>query len=79
MTGRYWLIFEGDSAKRPVLCDLAKKFDITFNIRQSSVTDAIGLIAVQLEGERGVVKDAIRWLEEQGVRVDPVELQTIEG
>ena len=78
-TGRYWLIFEGEAAHKPLLCQVAKQFDITFNIRQSNVTDAIGLIACEFQGERAIVREAIVWLESQGVRVDPVELQTIEG
>ena len=78
-TGRYWLIFEGEAAKKPLLCQMAKQFDVTFNLRQSSVNDTVGLIAVELSGDRPVVREAIRWMESQGVRVDPVELQTIEG
>ena len=30
-------------------------------------------------GEREVIKQAIAWLEELGVKVEPVEINTIEG
>ncbi len=77
--GRYWLVFNRESANRPVICEMARAFDITFNIRQSNVTADMGIIAIELEGARDTVKAAIAWLEGQGVQVDPVELQTIEG
>lgn len=77
--GRYWLNFDARSVRRPLIWEMSKKFDVVFNIRQSSVTRDMGIIAVELEGERRVVKDAITWLESEGVEVEPVELQTIEG
>ena len=64
---------------RPVICELVKQFDVTFNIRQASVNDEIGLVSIELQGDRDVVKKAIAWLEEQGIKVEPVEIQTIEG
>lgn len=77
--GRYWLIFNKENATRPLIYEMSKKFELVFNIRQSSVTPDMGLIALELEGERPVVKEAIAWFESQGVQVDPAELQTIEG
>ncbi|MEZ5406359.1 MAG: NIL domain-containing protein [Verrucomicrobiia bacterium] len=77
--GRYWLIFNKETASRPLIYEMSKKFDVIFNIRQSSVTGDMGLIALELEGERQIIKDVIAWFESQGVQVDPAELQTIEG
>ncbi len=78
-TGRYWLTFDKESGKRPIICEMSRKFDIVFNIRQSSVSEETGVIALQLEGARKTVDDAIVWLESEGVQVKPVEIQTIEG
>jgi ABC-type methionine transport system ATPase subunit len=64
---------------RPVLWELAKTFPVVTNIRQASVTDEIGLVSVELDGEREEIKKAIAWLEEQGIKVEPVEINTIEG
>jgi hypothetical protein len=58
---------------------MAKKFDIVFNIRNASVTPTVGIIALELIGERQVLKDAVAWFESQGVQVEPVEINTIEG
>lgn len=78
-TQRLWLMYPSRHVTRPVICELAKKFDVTFNVRQASVNDEIGLVSLELQGEREVLKQAIAWLEEQGIKVEPVEIQTIEG
>jgi ABC-type methionine transport system ATPase subunit len=78
-TQRLWLMYPSRHVTRPVICELAKKFDVVFNIRQASVNDEIGLVSMELQGDRDVVKAAILWLEEQGIKVEPVEIQTIEG
>ena len=64
---------------RPLLWELGKKFEVVTNVRQASVTDEIGLVSLSLEGEREEIKKAIAWLEKLGVKVEPVEINTIEG
>ncbi len=64
---------------RPILWELGKKFEIVTNVRQASVTDEIGLVSLSLEGDRAEIKKSIAWLEELGVKVEPVEINTIEG
>lgn len=76
---RLWLTYPTRLITKPVICELARKFSVTFNIRQASVNDEIGLVSLELAGERDVLKQAIAWMEEQGIRVEPVEINTIEG
>ena len=76
---RVWLTFDAAASQKPLLCLMARKFEVVFNIRNASVTKDIGVIAIELEGEREVIKTAIRWLESEGVQVEPVEINTIEG
>jgi ABC-type methionine transport system ATPase subunit len=78
-TQRLWLTYPARLITRPVIWELGKKFDISFNVRQASVTEEVGLVSLELQGERDEVKRAIAWLEELGVRVEPVEINTIEG
>jgi ABC-type methionine transport system ATPase subunit len=78
-TQRFWLTFSGESAKRPLICEMSRQFDVIFNIRNSSVTPSIGIIALELEGERTVIQQAVAWFETSGVQVEPVEINTIEG
>jgi hypothetical protein len=49
------------------------------NIRQCSVTDEIGIVCLELDGERDEVKAAIKWMEKNGVNVEPVEIGVIAG
>ena len=76
---RLWLMFPTKLITRPVLWELGRKFEIVTNVRQASVTDEIGLVSLSLEGEREEIKKSISWLEELGVKVEPVEINTIEG
>ncbi len=64
---------------RPIIWELGKSFAVVTNIRQASVTEEIGIVSLSLEGEREENKKAIAWLEKQGVKVEPVEINTIEG
>ena len=76
---RLWLMVPTKLITRPILWELGKKFEVVTNVRQASVTDEIGIVSLSLEGEREQIKKAIAWLEELGVKVEPVEINTIEG
>jgi hypothetical protein len=76
---RLWLMFPTKLITRPVLWELGRKYEVVTNVRQASVTDEIGLVSLSLEGEREEIKKSIAWLEELGVKVEPVEINTIEG
>ncbi len=64
---------------RPVVYELGKKFEVVTNLRQASVNDEVGIVSLELEGEREEIKRAIAWLEGEGIKVEPVEINTIEG
>ena len=76
---RLWLMFPTRLITQPVIWELGHKFKVVTNIRQTSVNDEIGLVSLSLSGERDEIKRAIAWLEELGVKVEPVEINTIEG
>jgi L-aspartate semialdehyde sulfurtransferase ferredoxin len=76
---RLWLMYPPKLITTPVIWQLGKKFDLTTNVRQASVTDEIGVVCLELEGKRAVIKDAIKWLERIGVSVEPVEINVIES
>jgi ABC-type methionine transport system ATPase subunit len=76
---RLWLMFPARLITRPIIWELAKKFEVVTNIRQASITDEVGLLSLSFQGERSEIKAAIAWLEEMGVKVEPVEINTIEG
>lgn len=78
-TQRFWLTFDGDSSRKPLICEMSRTFNVVFNIRNASVTASIGIIALELAGERDEIKKVVLWFEARGVQVEPVEINTIEG
>ena len=72
-------MFQPRLVTQPVVFELGKKFDVVTNIRQASVNEEIGLVSIELDGDRAEIERAITWLEEIGVKVEPVEINTIEG
>jgi len=76
---RLWLMYPSRLITRPVLYELGHKFEVLTNLRQASVNDEVGLVSIEVEGEREVIHDAIAWLEELGLKVEPIEINTIEG
>jgi L-aspartate semialdehyde sulfurtransferase ferredoxin len=76
---RLWLMYPARLIARPVIYELGKKFEIITSIRQASVTPEVGIVSLELEGDRTEIKKAVAWLEELGVKVEPVEINTIEG
>ncbi len=76
---RLWLMYPSRLITRPVIYELGKKFELVTNLRQASVTAEVGIVSLEIEGEREEIKNAIEWLEELGIKVEPVEINTIEG
>jgi ABC-type methionine transport system ATPase subunit len=78
---RCWLTFGSKTmVETPALWRMSRAFpNVSFDIRQASVTADIGIMAVVFEGEEKEVEDAIKILREQGVTVEPIEKNVIEG
>ncbi len=75
---RYYLSYPRALIKEPILYHLVKKFDLVFNIRGASVSEEMGLVAVEFEGSADQIDRAIVWLRETGVTVEPIEKNVIE-
>ena len=76
---RFWLTVPAKIVQRPVIWELGHKFKLVTNIGQASVTSELGIVSLSIDGERTEIKKAIKWLEKLGVKVEPVEINTIEG
>jgi ABC-type methionine transport system ATPase subunit len=76
---RLWLMYPPKLIKKPFIWEVGHKFKVVTNIRQASVTDEIGIVCLELDGTRSEVKAAIKWLEKNGVNVEPVEINVIES
>ncbi len=76
---RLWLMYPPRLITTPVIWELSQKFKVVTNVRQASVTDEIGVVCLELDGQRAEIKAAIKWLEKLGVKVEPVEISVIES
>jgi ABC-type methionine transport system ATPase subunit len=76
---RLWLMYPPKLITTPVIWEVAKKFPVITNVRQASVTDEIGIVCLEISGPRAELKSAIKWLEKQGIKVEPVEIGVIES
>jgi len=65
--------------KEPVIYRLGKQFEVVTNIRRADVTEDRGWVVLELEGEMGEIERAVQWVIDQGVRVDPVAGDIVEG
>jgi len=76
---RVYLTFDESSVREPTIWKLAKEFDVITNIRTAEVKDHMGLVGLEIEGKSEVVEASVKWLQTQGVHVDPIEQNVIEG
>ncbi len=71
---KVWLTFEGACRDMPCIWQLSQKYpQVKFDIRQASISDTIGIMAIKFEGESESVEAALAYLTQLGVRIDPVE------
>jgi len=58
---------------QPVVCRLAKDFDLMFNILRASVSPGQeGLLVLELTGERADYDRGIQYLRDTGIRIQPL-------
>lgn len=72
-TKKVKLRYPEELIQEPVLFQMAKRYDVTPNIRRARVTDTVGEIALELMGDDDDLEEGIRYLEECGVDVEPLE------
>ncbi len=75
---KLYLTYPKRLVREPLIWRVTRDFDLVFNIRSASVSDEIGIIAIELDGTEDAIERAIAWLREQGVTVEPIEKNVIE-
>jgi ABC-type methionine transport system ATPase subunit len=78
MKKRVKLTFPQSLIKEPVIFSMAKQFDVMPNIRRARVTETVGEMILELEGEDTNLENGILWLKEKGIDVELVEGDIIE-
>jgi L-aspartate semialdehyde sulfurtransferase ferredoxin len=71
--------FVEELIKEPIIWKLAKEFDIVTNIRRADVTDERGWVILELDGDKDEIERSLEWVRKNGVRVDPVYEDIVEG
>lgn len=75
---KLYLTYPKPLVKEPLIYLLSHTFDLVFNIRSASVSEEIGIIAIELDGTEEAIERGIAWLREKGVTVEPIEKNVIE-
>ncbi len=78
---RCWFTFPSrKQVEQPIIWEMSRKYpDVSFDIRQASVQNEIGIMAVLLRGPELDVKAAMEFMRSRGVTVEPIEMSVVEG
>jgi L-aspartate semialdehyde sulfurtransferase ferredoxin len=78
---RCWFTFPSRTqVEQPIIWQMSRTFpQVIFDIRQASVQNEIGIMAVLLSGPEADVKKAIEFVRSKGVTVEPIEKSVVEG
>jgi hypothetical protein len=73
-----YLTFPRDLIREPLIYQLGHLYEVVTNIRSASITEDIGLVGLELEGEASEIKEALDYLTLKGVKVEPVVMNVVE-
>jgi L-aspartate semialdehyde sulfurtransferase ferredoxin len=76
--GKFYLTYPKKLVKEPLIYQMSRKFELVFNVRSASVSEEIGIIALELDGAAHEIEAAVDWFRSQGVTVEPIEKNVIE-
>lgn len=76
---RVMFTFPPELITQPTIYNLGHKFKLITNIRRADVTENRGWVVLELEGENEEIDNGLAWMVSQGVRVDPIEGDVVEG
>jgi hypothetical protein len=71
--------FPTELIREPIIWKLGREFNVVTNVRRADVSDDRGWVVLELSGEMSEIERGIQWVVEQGVRVDPVPGDIVEG
>lgn len=67
---RVKLTFPESLVRSPVLAQLVREFDVDPDIRRADITDSVGWIVCELDGQAAKIDAAVEWLKAEGIGVD---------
>jgi molybdopterin synthase sulfur carrier subunit len=75
---RVILTFPSELIKEPVIYNIGHRFNLVTNIRSANVTENVGWVTLEIDGEEEEYLKALNYLREMGVKVEPIERDVIE-
>lgn len=78
MKTRVRLTFPQNLIREPVIFTMARKYDLIPNIRRARVTETVGEMILEIEGDDESIKKGIESLRQQGVLTELVEGDILE-
>ena len=73
-----YLTFPPKQCKEPLIYLVGHKYKVVTNIRGANISDEIGIVAIEIEGQPQEVEKAMKYFQEKGVKVEPIEMNVIE-
>jgi ABC-type methionine transport system ATPase subunit len=73
------LTFPEALVQEPVIFNLGRNFDIVTNIRRANVEERFGWVILEVEGTEDALARGIAYLREQGVQVDHIDGDVVQG
>ena len=72
------LNFSKEIMDQPVVCQLAREYDLTFNILKAKITPKEeGLMVLELTGSDSQYRKGVKYLREQGVVIKPLSKDVV--
>jgi len=78
MKKRLYLTYPRELVQEPLIYQVGHLYKVVTNIRQASISDKMGLVALEMEGEPEEIEKAIQFFIDKGVEVEPIELDVVE-
>lgn len=65
-----WLKFSPSIVSKPVISDLIKNYDVTFNIHRADITPKGGKMLIEISGSEA--EEGIKYMEKEGIQLTPI-------
>ena len=65
-----WLTFSPNIVRKPIISNLVKNYDITFNILRADITPKGGKMLIEISGTQQ--KQAIDFMGKEGIHLNPI-------
>ena len=76
---RVHLTFPENLVQEPIIYNLGTRFNIVTNIRRANVEDNFGWVILELDGDEKALDRGLTYLQEQGVQVNTIAGDVVEG